>query len=281
LKAVELKGYWTIIWRRLWIVAVVVIIAGAYSGYQYYKLRKTPGALTAYSSSITIQVGLQATSGGTDPSYADDVAVSEVLADTLISSPLLSSKEFDTQVSSQVGADTSAIQQKFNAGPDGPWQDAGAIGGAISAVRSHNLVTITVTWPTSVGAWAVANAIGEVSSTNLCNYLEYVVSKSASCSASTTGGDQPAVSAQVISGASDPAPVPGTSVNKETLLFILMAVALIVGIALAFLVDYLDDRIFTKDDAVALLQVPVVGEVPRAPAVGQKGQSARQPSPVA
>lgn len=262
-------------------MAIVVIIAGAYSGYQYYKLRKTPGALTAYSSSITFQVGLQATSGGADPSYADTVAVSEVLADTLISSPLLTSKEFDTQVSNQVGADTSAIQQKFNAGPDGPWQDVGAIGGAISAARSHNLVTITVNWPTPVGAWAVANAIGEVSSTSLCNYLEYVVSKSASCSASTTGGDQPAVSAQVISNASGPAPVPGPSVNKVTLLFILMAVALIVGIALAFLVDYLDDRIFTKNDAIALLQVPVVGEVPRAPAVGQKGQSARRPSPVA
>jgi len=46
-------------------------------------------------------------------------------------------------------------------------------------------------------------------------------------------------------------------------------VALIVGIALAFLADYLDDRIHGKDEAQQLLRLPVYGEVPRAPTVGR------------
>jgi capsular polysaccharide biosynthesis protein len=49
----------------------------------------------------------------------------------------------------------------------------------------------------------------------------------------------------------------------------MLLVALIVGIALAFLADYLDDRIYGKDDALNVLQLPVLAEVPRPPAPGR------------
>lgn len=264
----ELRAYWTIIWRRIWLVILIVGVVALYAGYQYYHLRKTPGALTAYKSDITIQVGLQAHSG-VNPS--DNVSVSESLADALVSGPILSSKEFDTQVSNQIGSDMNLIEQRYGPNPDlGDWQSSGAIGGALSAARAHSLVTISTTWPTPAGAWAITNAIGEVSTTNICTYLEYVVSKEVSCS-SPTSATLPGVSAQVISSATVPAVVPGSSVSKETLLVILVLVALIAGIALAFLADYLDDRIYSKDDAVNLLQLPVFGEVPRAPSAGRIG----------
>src|SRR5690349_3396892 len=101
----ELRAYWTIIWRRIWIVALVVGVVALYVGYQYYHLRKTPGALTAYKSNVTIQIGLQASPNGTTASYADDVTVSEALADAMVTGPILSSKEFDTEVSNQIGSD--------------------------------------------------------------------------------------------------------------------------------------------------------------------------------
>ena len=270
----ELRAYWTIIRRRIWIVALIVGIVALYAGYQYYHLRKTPGALTAYKSDVTIQVGLQPSPNGTDSSYADNVTVSEALADAMITSPLLSSKEFDTQVSNQVGSDMSLIEQHYGSHPDlGDWQNTAAIGGALSALRAHSLVTVSAIWPTQAGAWAIANAVGEVSSAHICIYLEYVVSKEASCSVNSA---LPGVTAQVISSATDAAPVPGTSANKQTLLFILLLVALIVGIALAFLADYLDDHIYSKDDALNLLQLPILGEVPRAPSPGRT--SIKQPS---
>ena len=272
----ELKAYWTIIWRRIWIVVLIVGVVALYAGYQYYHLRKTPGALTAYKSDVTIQIGLQASPDGTTSSYADNVTVSEALADAMITSPILSSKEFDAQVSNQIGSDMNLIEQRYGPHPDlGDWQNTAAIGGALSSLRAHSLVTVSATWTTPAGAWAIANAVGEVSAAHICTYLEYVVSKEASCSSSANGA-LPGVTAQVISSATDGARVPGTSASKQTLLFLMLLIALIVGIALAFLADYLDDRIYGKDDALNVLQLPVLGEVPRPPAPGRTRM--KQPS---
>ena len=270
----ELRAYWAIIWRRVWLVALVVAVVALYVGYQYYHLRKTPGALTAYSSNITMEIGLQSNNNN-DPNYADNITISESLADALVTSPILSSNEFDSDVSQQIGKDMSQITQRYGANPDlGNWQSASAIGGALSATRAHNLVTVTTTWTTPAGAWAIANAVGEVSVDHIGTYINYIIAPNASNLASN---GQPAVSAQIISDATSAATIAGTSVNKQTLLVLLLVAALVIGIALTFLADYLDDRIRSKDAATNLLQLPIYGEVPRTPAVG-KGQSSRRSS---
>lgn len=264
----ELRTYWTIIWRRIWVVALIAGVVALYTGYQYYHLRKTPGALTAYSSSITLQIGLQAISGG-DTNNANYVTVAEALADSFASGPILSSKEFDSDISNQISQDMSTVEQRYGPNPDlGDWQNTAAIGQALSAARVHSLVTITVTWSTAPGAWAITNAVGEVSTTRLGKYLDYVVSNNNS-HPSTQNFVQPAVSARIISNATDPAAAPGTATSKVTLLIILFLVALSIGTALTFLLDYLDDRIRSKDQVSHLLELPILGEIPRAPAPGR------------
>lgn len=262
----ELLTYWKVIWRRLWLIVLIVGVVALYVGYEYYHLHKTPGALTAYSSNVTIQVGLQPI----DPqvlSSADMVTVSESLADALTTGPILSSSTFDTQVNQQIQADMSQITQKYGANPNLGGINAGAIGGAISAQRAHSLVTITTNWSTTPGAWAISNAVGEVLSTNICTYLNYDIPQGSSCSATNNAG-QPLVTAKLVSAASDPAQIPGPSASKATQYIIMLLVALIVAIALAFLLDYFDDRIRSKDDAAQLLQLPVFGTVPRPPTPG-------------
>lgn len=276
---VELRAYWTIIWRRIWLVALVVGVVALYVGYQYYHLRKTPGALKAYSSDITIQIGLQATSKG-DQNNANYVVVSEALADALATGPILTSHEFDSDVSNQISQDMNQIQLRYGTNPDlGDWQNLGAIGQALSASRVHSLVTISTTWTTPAGAWAIASAVGEVSVSKIGNYLDYVINTNATPS---PAGNfvQPGVSARVISNATDAAAVPGTSSSRVTLLILLLIIALFIGIALAFLLDYLDDRIRSKDEVTRLLGLPIYGEVPRAPTPGRSslpkiGQSSR------
>jgi hypothetical protein len=211
-------------------------------------------------------VGLQSTAKG-DPNTANYVTVSEALADTLITGPILSSREFDQDVSDQIGQDMSLISQRYGANADlGDWRNTGAIGGALNAVRSHSLVTITTTWATDAGAWAIANAIGEVSAAKMGLFLDYVVTADPSHSSTV----QPAVSARVITSATSPATVAGTSSSKVILLIALLLVSLAIAIAITFLLDYLDDRLRNKEQVTYLLQLPVLGDLPRAPTPGRR-----------
>lgn len=264
----ELRIYAKIIWRYIWLVVFIVGVVATYSGYQYYKLRKTPGALTAYSSTISMQIGLNATTQGGDPNPADNVTAAEALADTLVLGPILTSREFCSDISRQIGQDMSEIEQRYPDAQLGPWTDPGAIVGTLTATRSHSVVTINVSWSTAAGAWAIANAIGEIGKDHMGQYLDYVVATNYTHTSTTGPFIQPEVSARVISAASFPVPVPGSQASKLTLLILLVLVALALAIALAFLLDYLDDRVRTKEDVLDLLQLPVYGELPHAPIPG-------------
>ncbi len=271
----ELRTYWTIIWRRIWVVALVVGIVALYVGYQYYHLRKIPGALKAYSSNITIQIGLQPTSNG-DTNSANYVTVSEAFADAMASGPILTSHEFDTAISNQIAQDMSEIQQRYGANVDlGDWQNPSAIGQALSSTRAQSLVTITTNWSTPAGAWAIANAIGETSTEKIGTYLNYEI-KNSTLQNSTGNSMSPQVTARVITAATDPITVAGSSSSKITSYILMLLVALALGIALTFLLDYLDDRIRNKDGVTQLLGIPIYAVIPRAPSPGRTRSSASQ-----
>lgn len=276
----ELRTYAKIIWRYIWLIALIVGVVAAYSGYQYYKLCKTAGALTAYNSNISLQIGLDATTRG-DANPANNVTVSEALADTLVMGPILSSREFCNDVSHQIGQDMNQIQQHYpnaNLNTDlGDWNNPSAIAGALSATRTHSVVTISVSWSTEAGAWAIANAVGELGSSRIGQYLDYVVATDYTHTSTSGNYVQPEVSARVISAASTPGKVPGSSASKLTLLILLVVVALAIALALAFLLDYLDDRIRTKEDVADLFQLPIYGEVPHAPTPGHIVRSRSTP----
>jgi capsular polysaccharide biosynthesis protein len=255
---VELRAYLAIIWRRLWVVLLVVGVVALYVGYQYYHLRKIPGALTQYQSDVTLLISVPTSAKTGTPDGATNLMVSESLADDIVTgSPIFTLPEFDTAISQQISADMPQIEQRFGPNPDlGNWQDRGAIGGALSGVRTHSLVTISATWTTPAGAWAIGNAVGEVLTTSIGTYLDNNLT-------------QPIVSARVISNATQAVAIPGFDASKQTLYLIMLLVALIIGIALAFLADYLDDRIRNEGEAATLLSLPIYGEVPRPPALGR------------
>lgn len=257
----ELRHYGAMLLRRLWIIVLVVGVVLLYAGYQYYSLSKMPGALTAYQSNISLQVGLQANVHSSDQFYADYQSVAEAQADELVTGPVLTSPEFTAQVVRQIQADTDQITQFYGPNADlGNLNNPAAISSALTASRSHTLVTLSVTWSTEAGAWAIANAIGEVCNTQLSNYLDYEIRATPTPSSTSA---QPQIGVKVISAASQPAQVAGSDAHKVSMLFILLLVALIIGMALAALVEYLDDRIFGPREAMQLLQLPIYGEIPR------------------
>ncbi len=264
----ELRAYWAIFVRRFWIIALVVGVVALYSAYQYYHLHKTPGALKVYQSNVTLRVGLQGDTHPADHNYADYVSASESLADEFTTGPIFTTPEFTQQVVMQIQSELPQITQRFPGQDLGDIKNAGAIGGSLSASRAHSLVTVSVNWNTPAGAWAIADATGKVSAANMATYIDYVVRPSTTTPATSQG--QPVVSAQVVSAASDPATIPGPSASKPTLLLVLVIVALVIGLALAFLIEYLDDRIRSTGEVENLLQLPVFGEIPRAPAPGKE-----------
>lgn len=275
----ELRIYAKIIWRYIWLIALLVGVVLLYAGYQYYKLSKTPGALKGYGSSLSMQIGLVATSNG-DTNPADAVTVSQQLADTLVNGPILTSTAFCNDVSRQIGQDMSQIQQRFGSNANlGNWQDPGAIGSSLSISRVDSLVTVNVNWSTAAGAWAIANAIGEVSTARIGQYLDYVIATNYAHSTPPGTSTLPEVSARVVAPASSPTSIPGSSASKLTLLALLVIIALIIGIALAYLLNYLDDRIRSKEDIRDLFQLPIYGEVPRAPAPGHSAGTRSRSAP--
>ena len=264
----ELHAYWAIIKRRFWVIIPIILVVTLYAAYQYYHLYKTPGMLKEYQSAITLRVGLQADPHNSDKNYADYLSVSETLADTIVSAPVINSQAFATEVSQQVQSDMDQITQRYGPQPDlGNWQDPATISAAVSTARVHNLVTVTVNWSTPAGAWAIAHAIGEVSAAHLGTYLDYEIRTTPTSISANPA--HPVVSAQVIGPPSDPALVAGPAANKPGLLLALLLVACIIAIALAFFVEYLDDRIRSKEEVEQLLQLPCFGEIPSAPTHGK------------
>src|SRR5262249_4701499 len=98
---------------------------------------------------------------------------------------------------------------------------------------------------------------------HISEYLDYQVSNQ---SANSTA--YPVAAAKVINQSGDVPTVTTTSTTKTPLLLALLVVGLILGIALAFLVEYLDDRIYDSSEVVQMLQLPIYGEIPRAPVSG-------------
>jgi len=250
----------------------VVGVITLFVAYQFYHLRGTPGALRGYTSNLTIRIELQPTTvPTTNQNTTDYVTATEALADTLATGPILTSNEFMAQIVQQVQMDNDQITQRFGAHPDlGALHDTTAMSKSFTATRIHNLVTITVNWGTSAGTWAIANAIGEISTSHLDQYLGYVAN-SAHTAASPAPFSQ--VAAQVITAPTDPQSGFGTALSKAILFIALLPVSLIIGIALAFLIEYLDDRIYRPEDVVLLLQLPSYGTVPRAPSDGKTAKS--------
>lgn len=260
----ELRIYGQILWRRIWIVILVVAVVGIYVAYQYYQSHKSQVSTQTYNTAVSMRIGLQ--SAIHSRSYYDYVNTSSTLADEFASGPTLSSDTFATQVIQQVQNDMHTIKQNYGQNPAlGDWKNTSTIIKALSTTRSHSTVTISVIWNTEAGAWAIARAVGEVCEANMPIYLNYPVNAQTSMSPGYL-----AIEAKVIDQPAKPtATNSGSLILKKTQLLAILLVGLIVGIALAFLVEYLDDRIHRSEEVIQLLQLPIYGEIPPVPAAGQ------------
>jgi protein tyrosine kinase modulator len=155
---------------------------------------------------------------------SDAWLASEYLADDL--SGVLAGGEFAARVSQMV---------KF-----------GVPAGTIFASREHRIMTVSITWSDRDQAQAIAEAVGAAVENGGAEYFPQL----AGVEAKAVLIDGPAIGQA------------GRSLKDKLDLPIRLFVALVAGVALAFLWDYLDTTVRDRAEVEAL-GVAVLGEIPR------------------
>ena len=223
----ELREYWQIVRRRLWIVVSLVFVVMAVS----VLLRTAPR--TTYQATMRFVVGLEP-EAKTGDYYTYDRYYTWLTAEYLIddAAALVRSGAFAEAVSAHLA----------DAGVHVP---AGAIHGSTQAGQQHRILTVSVAWDDAEQLTAIANAVAAVLPEEIARHFAQV----------GTGGvhaspiDPPVVGAV------------GPGLRQKLDLPMRLVLALVVGLALAFGLDYLDDSVRDRRE-LEENGIAVLGEIP-------------------
>ncbi len=226
----ELREYWNIVRRRWWLPVALTLAALVASS--YVALR---GA-SAYRTDMRLAVSTAPSVDRSSELYYDPVYYAnlsaEYLADDL--SAIIPSQAFGVDVARELG---------FRISPT-------TIADATRAKKTHRLIDVTIVTPTpeegSDIAQGMVNLINDPK--RMGSYLQAMDAYHAQVSI---------VAAPFTHAASGPLGLV-SEIGLRTL------VGLFVGLALAFLVDYLDQSLRGREDVERELGLPVIGEIPRA-----------------
>jgi capsular polysaccharide biosynthesis protein len=227
----ELRDYWAIARRRWWIPALLVAATAVVSLLQ---LQPWQSRAPQYSASLRMLVGVM-------PAAAADVAAydpryyawltSEYLVDDF--TEVVRSGLFARNVSTRLA--DAAIEV-----PPGVIQGSAATG------KLHRIITLNFAWPDRAQLEAIAGAAAAELEENATFYFQQL------------GSDGAGVT--LLDGPSIGEVGPPLRSRLEWPLRLLLA--LLIGVGLAFLVEYLDTTVRSEDELRAL-GLDVIGRIPR------------------
>ena len=227
----ELRDYWTILRRRWWLPILLALLVGAISAGQ---LRPWQAAPPTYNASLQLLVSVlppeNADATTYDPYYFAALT-SEYLVDDL--SELVRGELFARAVSQRLAAQ----------GIDIP---AGAISGSSFTGDLHRFVNLTITWPDAAQAQAIISAAADEIEQDKGDYLRQL----AALNADIVITNGPTVAAV------------GPGLRSQIDLPLRVLLALMVGIGLVFLLDYLDASVRDRRE-VERMGFVVLGEIPK------------------
>jgi capsular polysaccharide biosynthesis protein len=229
----ELREYWAILRRRWWIpvafglaaliVSTVVGVRGA----------------TAFRTDMRIAVSTQPTTDPNLEKYYDPIYYSnldsEYLADDL--SEFLHSDAFAQEVSAELARER------------GLRLDITGIANATRTRKTHRFIDLTIMSPTAEEGSEIAGSVSRLLAdpNRLAVYLKALDAYKSNLSVVVPPNTRRA----------------NTPLGLASEIGLRTLIGLFVGIALAFLRDYLDTSVRTRREAEDLLQLRVLGEVPR------------------
>lgn len=226
----ELKQYGQIIWKRAWIPALLLLVVAAAT----LLTSQTPPP--GYSTSMRFTVGVKPQQVPDQYTYDSYYAwlASEYLADDM--SAIVSSGAFATDVNRQLGDMGSAVQIP-----------PGSIGGVTVAEKQHRILRLNVSWGNAAELAEIAQAIVTVMEQDSPKYLTQL--------------GTPSALINVIDEPTPPAANP-PSLTQRLNLPVRLLLALAAGLALTFLLDYLDTSVRGRSELEAM-GIAVLAEVPK------------------
>jgi capsular polysaccharide biosynthesis protein len=230
----ELRRYWSTIWRYRWLVLLLPFIVGLGSAALW--LIQPNG----YKTTLKVQLVLappQANAGDEFFRYDSyyNYLATEYAVDDLVE--VLNGNVFADAV-------TATLR-----GPGyGLTIDEDDVRGAFTARRVHRILIIDVTSSSNDRAVAIARAVSATIDRDPVKYF--------------TKGDQVPKQGAAALVVEAPLEARGNRVQRALNVILQTAIALFAGLALAFLLDYLNDRLRDADSARDALDLPILGQIP-------------------
>lgn len=228
----ELYEYGRILRRRWWIPAVLTLLVAGFSALQLQPWASPPPS--SYTATTRLLLGVlpvqNADTTSYDPRYYAWLT-SEYLVDDF--TEVVGSELFAEQVSNRLAT------QQISLSP-------GLIRGSATTGKQHRIITLQLTWPDADEAAAIASAASAELEGNASRYFRQL---------GTEGATVEILDRAIVT------PV-GTSTRQRIEFPLRVALALLAGLGLAFLVDYLDNSIRLRSD-LEELGLNAIGTIPR------------------
>jgi capsular polysaccharide biosynthesis protein len=227
----ELKQYWSILWKRAWIPVLLLAVVGGVS----LLTRQTPVSTYSTSMRFTVRVKPQVMKDEfTYEGYYGWLA-SEYLADDLTA--IVNSQAFAADVNRHLAEmGSSAVIP------------SGIIGGVTFGEKQHRILRVNFSWGNEAELNQIAQAIVKAMEEDSAKYL--------------TQPDVPGGAVITVIDEPSPAALNPPSLTQRLDLPVRLLLALAAGIALTFLLDYLDGSVRGKSELEAI-GIPVLAEVPK------------------
>ncbi len=226
----ELRAYWRIIRRRWWLPVGLALLVAIVTLALQPPWQPRP---SSYQATMRFNVGLQPER--IPGVYTYDryytMLTSEYLVDDL--SEIVRGQVFTDEVSRRLAAQGITVP-------------AGAIGASTQPGKLHRILTVNVNWGDEAQLRAIANAVAAVLTERSADFFGQF---------SAPEADIRIIDPPVVSRVGRPA-------REQLDLPLRVLLALLAGVALEFLLYYLDDTVQDEAD-LERMGLPVLGRVPR------------------